>query len=548
MGHDAPTRDEALAAARHGAVHALRVVGRPRRDGLDALVRAASAACGAPVARLALVDAERQWSLASVGLDEGDPPGRVAFCDQVIRASDTLVVPDATRDPRFRADPLVTGAQGVRFYGGAPLIGPGGSAIGTLCVLDRRPRALSSSQRATLRELSLSAMLLLEALSRERGAAEQDARLSLAAEVGGLGYWELDRATRAVTWSEQIYRIYGLDPAAGLPALDAAIAGYHPDDRPHVAACVSRALEHGEAFSFELRIVRPTGETRYVHAVGRPRHAPSGEVTGVFGVFIDVTERELLRKRLLRDERLMTVGTLAAGVGHEINNPLTYVQASLDLALDAVRAAASGATPARTGELLELLTEARTGTERIRKIVRGLRAFAREDGAPSPINVQEVVETSISMAMHELRRVTLDVRLDDVPRIMADESRLSQALVNLLVNAAQAFPSADPTTNHVWVRLQRTGATVVLSVRDDGPGIPAHVRHRIFDPFFTTKPVGQGMGLGLSISQSAVHALGGELLCETETGVGTTFSIHLPLEPSEPLAPSEPPKARRGAC
>jgi PAS domain S-box-containing protein len=551
MSIERPPRDEAsVESARLHALRALGVLDGPSNDTLDALVRAASAACEAPIALVSLVDARRQWFWANVGLDVRETPREVAFCDHAIRGHQVFVVPDAAEDPRFRANPLVTGAPEIRFYAGAPLVTQAGHALGTLCVIDRRPRTLTPTQQTLLAELSRAAMRLIEAQVRERAAADQETRLTLAAEVGGLGYWELERATQSVTWSDQIYRIHGLDPAAGMPDLDAAIEAYHPDDRPHVAACVARALEHGEPFSFDLRIVRPTGETRYVQSVGRARRAPNGDIVGVFGVFIDVTERELMRKRFLRNERLMTTGTLAAGVGHEINNPLTYTQANLDMALDEVRAVSGGSPSARMRGLHELLTEARTGTERIRKIVRGLRAFARDDGAPNPTKLQDVVDISINMAMHELRRVTLDVQLDDVPPILADESRLSQALVNLLVNAAQAFPSADPATNHVWVRLHRVGSEVVLSVRDDGPGIPAHVRPRIFDAFFTTKPVGQGTGLGLAISQSAVHALGGELRCETRPGVGTTFSIHLPLElvreQAPPERPVEPPRGRRG--
>lgn len=550
MSAERPPRDEASEAARLRALHALGVLDGPGSDALDALVRAASAACDTPIALVSLVDDDRQWFLSKVGLDVAETSRAVAFCDHAIRGRETFIVRDAQDDPRFRANPLVTGAPNIRFYAGAPLVTAEGLALGTLCVIDPRPRALTASQQAILAELSRAAMRLIEAHARERAAADQETRLALAAEVGGLGYWELDRETQVVTWSEQIYRIYGLDPAAGMPDLDTAIGGYHPDDRAQVTAYVSRALEAGEPFSFDLRVVRPTGETRYVQAVGRPRSSANGDITGVFGVFIDVTERELMRKRFLRNERLMTTGTLAAGVGHEINNPLTYTQANLDMALDEVRAVSGGSPSARMRELIELLTEARTGTERIRKIVRGLRAFARDDGAPSPTKLQDVVDISINMAMHELRRVTLDVELEDVPPIMADESRLSQALVNLLVNAAQAFPTSDPANNHVWVRLHRVGSDVVLSVRDDGPGIPAHVRPRIFDAFFTTKPVGQGTGLGLAISQSAVHALGGELRCETVTGAGTTFSIHLPLElvreqpPEE--RPVEPPRGRRG--
>lgn len=264
----------------------------------------------------------------------------------------------------------------------------------------------------------------------------------------------------------------------------------------------------------------------------------------------DVTERDVLRERMARQSRLVTTGTLAAGVGHEINNPLQYVIGNLDVAIDELRSIAGPSPSSRIADVVRGLVEARQGSDRIREVVRGLRTFAREENVLVPTDVSAAAHIGRNMAMHELRhRATLVEDLDPVGPVLADEARLSQIVVNLLVNAAQCFVTRDPTRNRVTLRARQIGAQVILEVSDNGPGIPAATLARIFDPFFTTKPVGQGTGLGLAVCQSIATALGTEIECDTEVGVGTTFRIklvtaeHVPDEtPSSPALPAR----RRG--
>jgi CheY-like chemotaxis protein len=182
----------------------------------------------------------------------------------------------------------------------------------------------------------------------------------------------------------------------------------------------------------------------------------------------------------------------------------------------------------------------------VRRIVRGLRALARDDGPAVPTDVSTTTEIALHMAMHELRQnARVQVLFADgppLPRVLADESRLAQVLVNLLVNAAQAFALPEPSRNLVTIGADTVGGYLVLEVADNGPGIDPEALPRIFDPFFTTKPVGQGTGLGLSISHSIVTALGGELRCESTPGHGARFLVKLPLATDElaPVPPSAP--------
>ncbi len=260
------------------------------------------------------------------------------------------------------------------------------------------------------------------------------------------------------------------------------------------------------------------------------------------------------QEQLIIADRRVSIGRLAAGVAHEINNPLAFIKANLSYAgqelQELAARARSGAEPGelevRATELGSAIAESSQGAERVHQIVRGLKAFARADeDRREPTCVAEALEAAISMSAHELKhRARVERELAPAPLVDGNEVRLSQVLLNLLLNAAQAIPEGS---RHGLIRVTLgTDARgwAVAAVRDNGCGIPRDDLSRIFDPFFTTKPVGVGTGLGLSISQGIVLALGGELTVESEVGTGTTFRVALPPS-TAPLA--EAPCERGGA-
>jgi nitrogen-specific signal transduction histidine kinase len=267
-----------------------------------------------------------------------------------------------------------------------------------------------------------------------------------------------------------------------------------------------------------------------------PRVEADGTVSETVTTLHDVTMLRNTIARASQHERLAMAGALAAGVGHEINNPLTYIIGNLDFSLEELRAIGGPSPSSRLKDLATLLREAREGAERIRKIVLGLRTLSREDVALQPVEVGNAIEMALNMGAHELRNKALVIvnRSDDLPRALADESRLTQVLVNLLVNAAQAFERADPEHNRITIATRfRPPDHVVITVSDNGPGVPPNLRGRIFDPFFTTKPVGEGTGLGLSVSRNIMDSMGGGVALEHRDGSGATFELVLPVA-SEP--------------
>jgi signal transduction histidine kinase len=251
---------------------------------------------------------------------------------------------------------------------------------------------------------------------------------------------------------------------------------------------------------------------------------------------------EVLAIRRRRDEpikqaqadRMAALGTLAAGVVHEINNPLTYVLLHLSQAKRQLRALAENPTAPRAErfELIDgLLGSAIEGAERIREITRGVRTFSRIEGrASGAIDVREPLAAALDLVATDLRYRARLNRVDrGVPFVNADEGRLAQVFLNLLSNAVQALPEAAADQHEIRVStFTDAQGRAVVEVSDTGKGIAPHDLPHIFEPFFTTKPVGEGTGLGLSISHGIVRGYGGEIEVVTELGEGTTFRVILP--------------------
>ena len=242
-------------------------------------------------------------------------------------------------------------------------------------------------------------------------------------------------------------------------------------------------------------------------------------------------ERTRMEQQLLLSDRLVSIGTLAAGVAHEINNPLSYVIGNIDFALQ--RLAAVHAVPNAGVDMEALahaLREAREGADRIRHTTRDLRVFAYNDDSPSaPMDVQRVINSSFTMAWNEIRhRARLTRDFAQVPSVLGNEARVGQVFLNLLVNAAQALPEGEIDSQEIRVKIASVAERVVVSVADTGAGMPPDVLARLFEPFFTTKPKGVGTGLGLAICQNIINDLGGEITVESKLGVGTEFKISLP--------------------
>jgi PAS domain S-box-containing protein len=328
------------------------------------------------------------------------------------------------------------------------------------------------------------------------------------------------------SWSPRALAVFGLASGEVVGRRLAEVVAAGPE-RQRLAA----ALARNEPTRLEFEHESAPDRRRSFEASMAPMKGGSGAVV----VLRDLTERKQLEAKLMMTDRLETMGRLVAGVAHEINNPLAYVQANLRALEDDL--AAPALSPA---ERRELLVETQDGTRRIQAIVKDLLTFSRNTGeheALTAVSVETTLESALHIAQVHVShaKATVIRQFGGVGTVMAVESRLGQVFLTLVMNAVQALP-ASGGRRELLVSTRAEGARVVVAVRDFGEGMTPEVRSRLFTPFFTTKPVGKGTGLGLSIAHSIVTSLGGEIRVESAKGQGALFEVVLPRTPEAPAA------------
>jgi signal transduction histidine kinase/CheY-like chemotaxis protein len=388
---------------------------------------------------------------------------------------------------------------------------------------------------------------LVERLQRSESELLEIQRLA------GMGSWEWDVAGGTMRWSESLAEIFGV-PATWTDkrAWEAFTSLLHSDDRRRALAVLTEAMRTREPFELRYRIVRPDGGDRHIHAKGVfTGDLCRGFASDVTARIVAEQERARMEERLRLSDRMASVGTLAAGVAHEINNPLSYVIANVRYALEQTEAVSHGEVrlDELSPRLFEPLSEAAEGAERVRNIVRDLKTFSRPDeSSATDVDVHAVLESTINMVWNEIRhRARLIKDFSPVPPVRGNTARLGQVFMNLLVNAAQAIPdgASDRHSIRIVTRLEEPSRSVCIEVHDDGTGIAEEHLPRIFEPFYTTKDVGVGTGLGLSICHGIVQSLGGSISVDSTVGHGSIFSVRLPAIAPEARAPQPARAASR---
>jgi PAS domain S-box-containing protein len=312
------------------------ILDTPAEPEFDDLANLAAALCDAPLAAISLVAQARQWFKAEVGLGVRETPRDVSLCTHAIQTPEIMVVPDATQDPRFAANPLVTGAPGLRFYAGAVVRTAQGEALGTVCVMDTRPRpdGLTPTQARLLLGIARQVVAHLELrralVSARESRAERrsaDAKLQAALDAQLIGVWTWDLHTGLVHADAAFAALYGVDPeiaVGGAPA-EAFLAGVAEIDRPAFTAAVRVAIETGEPFSEEYRLKLRPGETqtRWVLARGRTIPGDDGKPDRFSGAVLDITDRKTSEEQARLAAVSLQLALKAGGLGRWDHNPST---------------------------------------------------------------------------------------------------------------------------------------------------------------------------------------------------------------------------------
>jgi PAS domain S-box-containing protein len=525
-----------------------------RSRDVDAALDEALASCfdagGVAAGALYLVEPGRTMRVRTVGADPRWTAeelagffGQEALLENTITSGTALYMPSDAVSASVSSDVLG------RCNGSALLLVPLTSASGPLGALlmvsrDRDHDAADWRTFAVGVGTQLSQVLTLARAYSDREAAERDA-----AHHAALLEAVVESAPDYVMQLGLDYEIQFVNrvrpPRKPQDYIGTSWFEHLPSDQHATArAALDTVIRTGEAIGFEMQIVRPDGTTSWFqNRLGPIRQR--GAIVGCVLVARDVSDKKQTEMQLMLADRMASVGTLAAGVAHEINNPLASVIANLDMAIQDVHD--FGKSTKLPAELVDELADARSSADRVREIVRDLKIFSRsQEDQRGAVDVEKVLDSTLRMAWNELRhRARIVKAFTKVPRVEANESRIGQVFLNLIVNAAQAIPEGNYENNQIRVSTALEGDRVVVRITDTGPGIPVAARPRMFTPFFTTKPVGVGTGLGLAISHRIVTGLGGTITFDTTLGKGTEFRVALPLAiGAAPVTTQEVPVAR----
>jgi PAS domain S-box-containing protein len=342
----------------------------------------------------------------------------------------------------------------------------------------------------------------------------------------------VDLAGLVLDWNTSAERLFGFSKAEAQGREYRQLLGI--EDAEATPASIQAAVRRYGRWSRELTALRKDGTASYSEATIVPLRDREGRHLASLAVHRDISERRAMQAQLMVASRMASVGTLAAGVAHEINNPLAFINANLVWLHEQLGARRSALGDHGFAELDAVVNETRAGIERIGTIVQDLKTFSRVETEETAVavDVRKALAFATQMADLELRKhARVVTEFEDVPPVLGSEGRLGQVFLNLLLNAAQAIPEAG--SNEIRIRCRRQDQAVLVEISDTGRGISPELQARIFDPFFTTRPLGEGAGLGLAVCHGIVRGLGGQITVRSQVGRGSTFTVSLPALPTE---------------
>ncbi|NJK91719.1 MAG: response regulator [Blastochloris sp.] len=354
--------------------------------------------------------------------------------------------------------------------------------------------------------------------------------------IAKIGGWELDLETRFLQWTSETYRIHEVTPETYTPTVETAIDFYIGQSRLLIREELERAIREKGVFDLELQLRTAGQNLLWVRAQGQTEQL-HGKTRRIYGILQDITEKRKLEQQLLRGQRLESIGTLAGGLAHDLNNLLVPIYLSCDLLH----------MHPRDDEDKSLIDGIQHCAQRGSDLVKHIMSFARGQSGPfHPVELPLLLK-SLEPLLRQLlpTQVELNVHLDpDLKPAWGDRTEIEQVLMNLCINASEAMPDGGRLNLRASMaeHPQHSGSScVLLEVEDTGTGIPEEVGEKMFDPFFTTKELGGGTGLGLPTVDAIVRRHQGFLDYRSVPGCGTVFQVHLPCAPLDvQISPSSP--------
>ncbi|MBF0362043.1 MAG: PAS domain-containing protein [Oligoflexia bacterium] len=366
----------------------------------------------------------------------------------------------------------------------------------------------------------------------ERKKAEEDfiiltQRLKLATNAAKLGVWDLDLVNNILIWDDRMLEIYGFTRENFHGGIEFWQKCLHPADREMVIKASHDSLIEDKNWDITFRILRPEGTVRHIKAEGKVVRNFEGKAVRMIGINRDVTEEVNMQSQLMFTERLVSIGTLASGVAHEINNPLAIIMGNIELIEDDCKSMLDNCQ-------IMMMEKIKNATKRIVDIVNGLRNYVRADTEQiSNIEVHQCINRTLHIVeeIYKKENIKLEYNLSAKDSfIKANAGKLEQVVLNVVSNARDALIiKKSPSEKCIKVVTYNKDHNLIIEIKDNGIGIPKQIISKIFDPFFTTKPIGQGTGLGLSICHAIVNSFAGTINLESDGDVGTILKMTFPI-------------------
>src|SRR3984957_69626 len=459
-------------------------------------------------------------------------------CGTAAYRGQQVIVEDIATDPLWAAYRDLALPHSLRSCWSTPVFSSQGKVIATCGMYYREPRRPSARDQEMIEQISHLAGVAIERKLAQEALRRSEAYLAEAQRLTHTGSWAEDAsAYKVLYWSEETFRILGLDPQQGIPDSEYTAGIIHPEDRDRVDQLRKKAMREKVDFAADYRIVFPDGTLKHLHLIGHPVFDEAGEVHEYVGTVVDITERKRaedererlgqLQSDLARINGVTPMGELTASVAPERKQPISAAVMEAGTCVEWLARDRPDVEEARhaASRIVQDVTRASQIIDRIRLL------FKKGEPQRELIDVNQVIREMIVLLRGEARLYSIAIHTElaaDLPIINADRVQLQQVFMNLMLNAIDAIKDMKGA-GELTIRSQpNPGGQLLISVSDSGPGLPSDQANKIFDAFFTTKP--DGTGMGLSISRSIIESHGGRLWASANSGRGATFQFTLPID------------------
>jgi PAS domain S-box-containing protein len=460
-----------------------------------------------------------------VNLDSGP-------CAQAAYLNEQVIAADLTSETRWADDwcPMAM-AHGLQACWSTPILSTTGKVLGAFAIYYDQPRKPTSLHQSLIEQFTHIASIAVERAQSDAALKQSEAFLAQAQHVSSTGSFFWHPATDEITWSEEAYRIFELDPEVPI-TLERIFTRVHPEDIPSVQEMLIRQKRDGGDFEHDHRLLMPDSSVKYLHLVAHATRDHNDQLE-YFAAVQDVTERRLSEEALsqLQSEfahvaRAMSLCAMTASIAHEINQPLSGI---LNNASTCIRMLASD--PPNVEGARETARRTIRDGNRVSDVITRLRAlFAREKATTESVDLNDAIREVIALSLSELQRNRVILRMDlaaDLPPVNGDRIQLQQVILNLLQNSTDAMRSVDDRPRRLVISTELDEENNVrLKMQDVGVGFEPQSMNKLFEAFYTTK--NNGMGIGLFLSRSIIESHDGRLWAAPNDGPGATFAFSIP--------------------